>query len=108
MTKLNDINLQETHRLTEIHNCFGTGLSHFEFFLGSTKDAAAIVLVNMGLLTTLKQVNTRVCSKVWCDLCEIFKKHYLSFMRLAFPYYISVNLRVIERHLNEKNIFHAI
>ena len=42
-----------------------------------TKEAADIVLVDMGLLTTLKQGNTRVCSQVWYDLCENSKTNYL-------------------------------
>ena len=61
--KLNDINLQETQKSTETHKCVSTCFPHFGTLFGLTKDAAEIVLVEMGLLTMLKGKNIRVCSQ---------------------------------------------
>ena len=37
------------------------------------KDAAAVVLVDMGLVTITKEQNIRFCSQLWDDIREIFR-----------------------------------
>ena len=75
--KLNNINLRETHKSTETHKYVSACFPHLGTFIGLTKDAAAIFLVGMGLPTTLKRGNTKVCSQVWFDICETFKTNFL-------------------------------
>ena len=61
MPKLNDKNLRMVHKSIETHKCVSTYFHHFRTILGLTNDAALIVLLDMGLLTMLKEKNTRVC-----------------------------------------------
>ena len=55
MPKLNDRNLQETHKSTETHKFVSTCFPNFGKLFGLTEDAAEIFLIEMGLLTMLKK-----------------------------------------------------